>query len=82
MVHVFNQIEPIYRQSPKMSIPQIQIIESNMMWTGIIGTNGKLLSRYVIPEIERIEDESIYKAMKKQSQIKERIVGTIWVVKE
>lgn len=80
--HVFNQITPIYRQSPKMSIPQIQIIESSMMWTGVIGTNGLLMSRYIIPEMESIEDENIYNSMKKQTEIKERKVATIWAIKE
>ena len=79
---VFNQIEPIYRQLPKMQIPQVQIIESTMKWTGVIGTNGKLISRYIIPEIESIEDENIYNSMKKQTAIKERTVSTIWAIKE
>ena len=43
--HVFNQIQPIYRQVPKKEIPQVDIINSSMQWTGIIGTNGKLISR-------------------------------------
>lgn len=80
--HVFNQIKPIYRQLPKMQIPQVQIIESTMKWTGIIGTNGNLISRYIIPEIELIEDENIYNSMKKQTAIKVRTVSTIWAIKE
>jgi len=80
--HVFNQIEPIYRQIPKMSIPQVQIMESSMKWTGIIGTNGKLISRYIIPELESIEDEAIYNSLKSRAEVKERTVSTIWAIKE
>ncbi len=48
--HVFNQIKPIYRQVPKKEIPQVQILNATVQWTGIIGTNGKLISRYIIPD--------------------------------
>lgn len=78
--HVFNQIEPIYKQLPKSNIPQVEIIESTMMWTGIIGTNGKLISRYIIPELLQIEDDNLYDAMAKQTAIKEKMVATVWAV--
>lgn len=80
--HVFNQIEPIYRQIPNDDIPQILIINSNMKWTAIIGTNGKMLSRYIIPDLELIEDENIRAQMKKRTEIRESIVATIWAIKE
>ena len=76
--HVFNQIEPIYKQVPKTQIPQVNIIPSTMMWTGIIGTNGILQSRYIVPELLDIEDETVYKQMEKKTIISERMVATIW----
>lgn len=78
--HVFNQISPIYRQMPKKEIPQVEIIESDMQWTAIIGTNGKLISRYIIPDIDLIEDENVRNQLEQVCQIKERIVATIWVI--
>lgn len=78
--HVFNQIQPIYKQLPKADIPQVEIIESTMMWTGIIGTNGKLISRYIIPELLQIEDDNLYDAMVKQTAIKEKMVATVWAI--
>ena len=77
--HVFTQIDPIYRQIPKAQIPQVNIIESNMKWTGIIGTNSVLQSRYIIPELDQIEDEVIYNQMKKTAAISEKMVSTTWV---
>ena len=65
--HVFNQIQPIYRQIPKQEIPQIQIINSNMQWAGIIGTNGKLISRYIIPDLHLIKEEAIRKKLEKRT---------------
>lgn len=79
--HVFNQIEPIYRQIPKKEIPQIQILSSEMQWTGIIGTNGKLISRYIIPNVDLIEDENVRSRMEKTTEVKERMVATIWTIK-
>lgn len=80
--HVFNQITPVYRQIPESNIPQMQIINSSIKWTGIIGTNGKLLNRYIVPDIHLIEDESVRKQLEKRAKIKEWTVATIWVIKE
>lgn len=80
--HVFNQIQPIYRQVPKKEKPQVEIINSNMKWTGIIGTNSKLISRYIIPDLHLIEDEAIRERFEKIAEIKERIVATVWVLKD
>ncbi|MEO1518965.1 MAG: hypothetical protein AAFV95_28375 [Bacteroidota bacterium] len=80
--HVFNQIAPIYRQSPKMDIPQIQISNSKTQWTAVIGTNGKLISRYIIPDVELVEDERMKKVLEQQTTPRERTVPTIWVVSE
>ncbi|MEM1219418.1 MAG: hypothetical protein AAGH79_10915 [Bacteroidota bacterium] len=80
--HVFTQIAPIYKQSPKLEIPQVQISTSSVQWTGIIGTNGKLVSRYIIPDIDRIEDQELRAMMEKRAAAKERMVATTWVVVE
>lgn len=84
--HVFNQIAPIYRQLPKKDIPQVEIINSSMQWTGIIGTNGKLISRYIIPDLHileaQTEDELLKAQLAKQTEVNERIVATVWVIKE
>ena len=80
--HVFNQIEPIYMQIPNAKIPQVQIVNSNRRWTAIIGTNGKLLNRFVDPDIQLIEDEMIRKQMEERLAVQEWMVATIWVIKE
>lgn len=80
--HVFNQIKPIYIQSPIKDIPQVKIMFSDMKWTGVIGTNGKLLSRYIVPNLDRIEDEKLQEKMLKKAMVKETIVATMWAIKE
>jgi hypothetical protein len=79
--HVFNQIEPIYGQVPMTAIPQVQISDSPIQWTAIIGTNGKLISRFIYPELNKIEDEEYRKKMQKMTQINEQMVQTIWAKK-
>lgn len=76
--HVFTQIDPIYKQVTKAQIPQVNIIESTMMWTGVIGTNSVLQSRYIVPELLDIEDDKAYEMMKKKTAITEKMVSTIW----
>lgn len=79
--HVFNQIDPIYAQAPMMEIPQVEISDSPLQWTAIIGTNGKLKSRYIFPNIEKEQDEEERKYLQEITQISERMVQTIWVRK-
>jgi len=67
---------------PKKEIPQIMISKSNIKWTGIIGTNGKLISRYIISDLHLIEDEEMRESFEKRAEVKERMVATIWVIKE
>ncbi|MFC4721018.1 hypothetical protein ACFO5O_01690 [Geojedonia litorea] len=76
--HVFNQIEPIYAQGPNIELPQIQIRNSNLMWTAIVGTNGKLISRFIKPDLVNITDENQKKQMELMTQINEELVETIW----
>jgi len=52
---VFTQIDPIFAQGPNISIPQIEIFPGNTRWTAVIGTNGKLLNRYVLEALEPVE---------------------------
>ncbi len=79
--HVFNQIDPIYAQAPMSEIPQVEISNSPLQWTAIIGTNGKLISRYIFPDLDKITDESFRKEMEKMLEPSERMVQTIWVKK-
>ncbi len=53
---VFTQIDPIYAQGPNRKVPQVEIYPDNTRWTAVIGTNGKLLNRFIqddkdIPEL-------------------------------
>ncbi len=79
--HVFTQISPIYAQIPNPEIPQIEILESTKRWTAVIGTNGLLLSRYLINDVYNVEDKNIQKYLVDAATIKERRVATVWVVK-
>jgi hypothetical protein len=76
--HVFNQIEPIYAQAPNGKVPQVEIGNNNMQWTGIIGSNGILMSRFIIPDIEEQTDENYKKQLELMSQVTEEIVETSW----
>ncbi len=80
--HVFNQIEPIYGQLPMEEIPQIQIKASKLKWTAVIGSNGKLMSRYIYADVNDVEDNSERKYLEGLLEVSERIVPTIWVLKE
>lgn len=79
--HVFNQIEPIYMQAPMAQIPQVEISNSPLQWTAIIGTNSKLKSRFIFPNIENVEDEEYRKNLQEMTQVNERMVQTIWAKK-
>jgi hypothetical protein len=80
--HVFNQIDPIFAQAPNAKIPQIQIGNNNMKWMAVIGTNGVLMSRFIIPGIKDQEDEEYKKQLEKMSQVNKDIVETSWFLKE
>ena len=49
---VFTQIDPIYAQGPNRKVPQVEIYPDNTRWTAIIGTNGKLLNRFIPEDID------------------------------
>jgi len=49
---VFTQIRNINAQVPNIDLPQIQIIPNNLMWTGVLGTNGILMNRFVYEDIK------------------------------
>lgn len=76
--HVFNQIQPIFRQMPDWEGPQIKIIQSKMQWTGLVGTNGKLLSRFIIPDIDQFPSMAVRDDLAKQTEVKEMMVWTTW----
>jgi len=86
---VFTQIRNINAQIPKMDIPQIDIIPSNLMWTAILGTNGKLINRYVYPEPEYEKDSegNILESEKNNKELAMRKpntwnVATFWAVQK
>lgn len=79
--HVFNQVDPIYAQLPNTEIPQVNMMRSDWTWTAIIGTNGILKSRFIIPNIDKIDDEKRRESLLKKSEIREKLVATIWSVR-
>jgi len=76
--HVFTQIAPIFRQVPDWDGPQIKIIQSEMQWTALIGTNGKLLSRFIIPNIDQFPNMDVREQLAAQTEVTERMVWTTW----
>jgi len=80
--HVFNQIDPIFAQAPNAKIPQIQIGNNDIKWTAVIGTNGVLMSRFIIPNIKDQEDENYKKQLETMSQVNENLVATSWFLIE
>lgn len=85
--HVFTQIDPIYMQGPNIDVPQVEIFPSNTKWTAVLGTNGKLLNRYVFDKLEfkldkdgnPIMDEATEKELKKR-EVRTWEVATFWSV--
>ena len=55
--HVFTQLETIFIQGPNVKIPQVEIFPSTNQWTALIGTNGKLLNRFIMDDPPPIYDE-------------------------
>ena len=59
---VFTQVDPIYAQGPNAEIPQVEIFPDDTKWMAIIGTNSKLLNRFIQNESdihEIVFDDSI-----------------------
>lgn len=85
--HVFTQIESIFRQIPRAEIPQIDIIPVDDEWTGIVGTNSKLLNRFVLGPFDYETDDAgnpivtkeVEKALK-QREVRTWMVATFWSV--
>ena len=72
---VFTQIDPIYAQGPNSEIPQVEIFSNNTKWTAVIGTNGKLLNRFIqedkdIPEL--VFDDSMNLSEEEKNEIIEK----------
>ena len=53
-----------------------------MKWMAVIGTNGVLMSRFIIPGIEDQQDKDYKKQLEMMSQVKEDVVETRWFLKE
>ena len=84
--HVFTQIETIFVQGPNTSIPQVEIYPSTHQWTAVIGTNGKLLNRFIIEDTpnvevgEEINKEKIEKQLAEMKKVNTWKVATFWSV--
>ena len=85
---VFTQIRNINAQIPNTEIPQIEIIPNNLMWTAILGTNGKLVNRFVMKDLEigyddegnaLMTDEEIEQEMGRRTP-QTWAVATFWAV--
>jgi len=80
--HVFTQIRSIYIQGPNEEIPQVEIYPSPAEWTAVVGTNGKLLNRFVMEapvKLEDMDEEALEKWMKR-IEVKTWKVATFWSV--
>jgi len=86
--HVFTQIETIFAQGPNMDVPQVEIFPSDTQWTAVIGTNGKLLNRFIMdvpPKIEavdgaQLDEEMIKKQQAEMKKVQTWKVATFWAV--
>ncbi len=68
---VFTHINPIYMQGPDMDIPQILIFPSPTQWTAVLGTNGKLLNRFILNEdlVAKLKADTSMEESEKKAQI-------------
>lgn len=87
--HVFTQIDPIFIQGPNPKIPQVEIYASSDQWSAILGTNGKLLNRFIManpPKISAEQKEQMDASMKAQIENMTKVqtwqVATFWSVLE
>jgi len=80
--HVFNQVQSIYYQMPLEAVPQIQIQASDMKWMAIIGTNSKMIHRFIVPGIRDTEDEKMIEQIIKMNAVQESVVSTKWAIIE
>ena len=69
---VFTQIDPIYAQGPNIDIPQVEIYSDQTKWTAVIGTNSKLLNRFIVGEspVGKIKASTELSEEEKAKQIK------------
>ena len=86
--HVFAQIETIYIQGPRAEIPQVEIYPTHHQWTALIGTNGKLLNRFIMEKPPKMVDkdgnemdeEAMEKRFKEMTKVDTWKVATFWSV--
>lgn len=78
--HVFNQVQDIYYQQPLEKIPQINIQPSDMQWMAIIGTNSKMIHRFIVPGIRDTQDEKLIEQIIRMNAVQESVVSTKWAV--
>lgn len=88
--HVFAQLETIFVQGPRDEIPQVEIYPSKSQWTALIGTNGKLLNRFIMDKPPKLVDkdgnemdaEAVEKQYKKMTKVDTWDVSTFWSVQK
>ncbi len=86
--HVFTQIETIFMQGPRVDIPQVEIYPIPDQWTAVIGTNGKLLNRFIREKEQKIqlkdsdgpEAEAIRKRVMEMVKVQTWKVATFWSI--
>ena len=86
--HVFTQIETIFVQSPNEQIPQVEIFPSSDQWTAVIGTNGKLMNRFIMsqpPKIESVDgkpldEKVVQQQLEQMKKVQTWKVATFWSV--
>ena len=80
--HVFTQIPPIFAQGPNLDIPQVQIFSSPTQWTAVLGTNGKLLNRFITETPTNFDEleEAKQKQILKMKAVDSWKVATFWSV--
>jgi len=91
--HVFAQIETIYAQGPNIKTPQVEIFPVSDQWTAVLGTNGKLLNRFILEfdapnfaqnevdnKIEKTEALENRKKFNEMIQVRTWEVATFWAV--
>ncbi|MBX2872698.1 MAG: hypothetical protein KTR30_11375 [Saprospiraceae bacterium] len=86
--HVFTQIETIFIQGPNLATPQVEIFPSSDQWTAVIGTNSKLLNRFIFhkdPKLGGVDGQPIDSTTAVQQiadlkKVDTWMVATFWAV--
>lgn len=87
--HVFTQISPIYIQGPNEAVPQVEIYPVRDQWTALLGTNSKLLNRFIREDLpstmlnkdgSEMSSEDIELKNMERKKVRTWQVATFWSV--